>query len=76
MPATNLFIGVTVGPSPYKHTDISISTTTTVGADIELRVNATDAGSVNITRKAIIEALEAFDMVVNSNGIYTTSLGI
>ena len=76
MPATNVFIGVTVGPSPYKHTDISIGSTTAVGADIELRVNATDANSINITRKQIIEALEAFDLVVNSNGVYTTSLGI
>lgn len=76
----SIFIGTTRGASPVKHTDFTIGTTTNAGSDFEVRFNTTDQASPTpgvCTRKDFLEALKAFEIVVNSNGIYTTGfLGV
>ena len=73
----SIFIGTIRGMSPVKHTDFTIGTTTNSGSDFEVRFNTTDANSVVCNRKDFLEALKAFEIVVNSNGIYTTGfLGV
>lgn len=74
MANTNLYIGINRGDSGMQHDQLSVQSTTNVGKDIELRVNAVDGNGGTIRRQDVCIALEAFERVIESMGVYTTDL--
>jgi hypothetical protein len=44
--------------------------------DLEFRYNTTDANSATITRKDVVQALEAFIRAVESDALFINPLGI
>jgi hypothetical protein len=77
MANTTLYIGINRGDSGMQHDEITVQSTSNTGKDIELRVNAVDQASPTpgtIRRQDVCLALEAFERVIESMGIYTTDL--
>jgi hypothetical protein len=61
------------GNDGFKISDFTIGTQVPNADDIELRFNTTDSNAAVLTRKDIYKALEAFERVIASGAIFTTT---
>ena len=59
------------GKDGFKISDFTIGTLAPNADDFEVRINLTDANSVNVTRKDVIIALEAFERAIESGAIFS-----
>lgn len=75
MANTNLSISISLGAEGFKHNDFTIGTSAPGAGDFELRINATSNGNT-IKKIDILKALEAFERVIESNGVFTTDLAL
>lgn len=66
-------VSISRGVEGFKFIDFTIGTSTPGVGDIELRFNTLDTNSVNLTRKDVINALEAFRRVLEQGGLQTTT---
>ena len=57
----------------FKISDFTVGALAPNADEIELRVNLIDANGVNLTRKDVVKALEAFERVMESGPLFTTS---
>lgn len=64
------------GQDGFKITDYTHGTLTPNANDIELRVNALDANSANMTTKDIIKALDAFKLAILSEAMFGSDWGL
>lgn len=62
------YIAINRGAPGVKATDFTFGTSSSAASDIELRM----ADNVNLTRKDVFLALEAFERVLTSGKTYTT----
>jgi hypothetical protein len=61
------------GVDGFKISDFTTGTLATNADDIELRFNTTDALGAVLTRKDVVKAIEAFERVLESGPIFTTT---
>lgn len=61
------------GNDGFHISDFTVGTLAPNANDVELRINTTDANSVNLTRKDVIQILEAFMRLIESGPLFTTT---
>jgi hypothetical protein len=68
------YIGIARGAFGNKNTDFVIGASSTATTDFELRIAALDQNSKPMSRKDLIEALQAFRLAVEGNGTISTTI--
>jgi hypothetical protein len=61
------------GVDGFKISDFTTGALVPNAGEIELRINLIDTNAVNLTRKDVVKALEAFMRLIESGPIFTTS---
>jgi len=61
------------GVDGFKISDFTVGVLAPNADDIELRINTTDALGVNLTRKDVVQILEAFERLIESGPLFTTT---
>jgi hypothetical protein len=68
------YIGIARAAFGNKNTDFVIGASSTSTTDFELRIAALDQAGNPMTRKDLINALEAFQLAVEGNGTISTTI--
>jgi hypothetical protein len=63
----------TRGVDGFKISDFTFGTLAPNAGDVEFRFNTTDTNSAVLTRKDLVQILEAFTRVIESGPIFTTT---
>jgi hypothetical protein len=66
-------LSINRGTGGFKISDITVGTSAPGTGDIELRFNTQDTNSVNLTRKDLFIALEAFERAFEQGQLITTT---
>jgi hypothetical protein len=69
-------LSVNRGVDGFKISDFTVGVLAPNANDVELRFNTTDANAATVTRKDLVQALEAFTRAVLADAQIITPLGI
>jgi len=64
------------GNDGFHISDFTVGVLAPGANDFEFRYNTTDANAVTVTRKDVVQALEAITRAIESDALFITPLGI